>query len=91
MTIDHMTTIDGRKRAGFFVRNRANKVLAIGAPGWVMPSRKRYARDISLCAALAKLTGQPVRWNLSYYGKHVSSHGEQTLMRIVRSARRFAL
>jgi hypothetical protein len=96
MRIDRITDIHGNRTAGFFVRNRADKVLAIGADpgfigrdavGFVIPSRKRYARDLSLCVALGKITGQPVKWPLSYYGKHVSSHGEQVLMRIVRNAR----
>lgn len=48
LNIERLTDKSGRVMAGFFVRNAANKVLAIGAPGFVMPSRKRYASP--LCA-----------------------------------------
>lgn len=90
MIIEQLKTIDGQTCLGFFVRNRVGKVLAIGAPGWVKPTHKRYARDLSLCIALGKLTGQPVSWNLGYYGKHVTSGSKQDLMQIVRRARRMA-
>ena len=88
MTIERFTDLQGRQMAGFFVRNRAGKALAIGAfsrnGGFVHPTHKRYARDLSLCEALAKITGLPVSWNLSFYGRHVSSHGRQDLDKIVR-------
>lgn len=47
LNIERLTDKSGRVMAGFFVRNAANKVLAIGAPGFVMPSRKRYASPLS--------------------------------------------
>lgn len=91
--IERLTNLQGREMPGFFVRNAANKVLAIGAfagaNSFVMPSRKRYARDITLCEALGRVTGLPVKWNIDYYGKLVSGATEQELMRKVRQSRRF--
>ena len=94
LSIDRITDVSGREMPGFFVRNAKRKILAIGAfsqaHGFVMPSRKRYARDISLCEALGRITGLPVKWNIGYYGKIVCSGTEQELMRKVRQSRRFA-
>jgi len=70
LTIERLTSLQGNTMAGFFVRNRAGKAMAIGAfagpNGFVMPTRKRYCRDIDLCRALGKLTGLPVKWNLHW-------------------------
>lgn len=90
LRIDRFHAIDGTPLRGFFVRDKANKVLAIGATssatseGYVMPSRKRYARDVELCRAIWKLTGVPMKWNLTFHGRHVTSHNNQDLMRTVR-------
>jgi hypothetical protein len=70
--IDPLVSRQGVRMRGFFVRNRQRKVLAIGAtatassPGWAMPHAKRYARDVTLCAAIIKLTGVPLKWNLRW-------------------------
>lgn len=91
LTVDRLTDRQGRELCGFFVRNAKRKILALGAfsaEGWVMPARKRYARDASLCEALGKLTGLPVKWNIGYYCKVVSSGTEQELMRKYRLSRR---
>lgn len=51
----------------FFIRNAANKVLAIGAlrmphdDGFVMMKAKRYENDGDLVRAIEKLTGMNVR------------------------------
>jgi hypothetical protein len=87
LRIERLETITGHPLPGFFVRNRADKVLAIGAfssDGFVMPSRKRYVRDLPLCESIARLTGLPMKWNLSTYGEHISSGGNQQLMREVK-------
>lgn len=93
--IERLTNLQGREMPGFFVRNASNKVLAIGTfsanGGFVMPSRKRYARDISLCEALGRVTGLPVKWNLSCYGHHITSGTNQELMQIVKRHRKFGL
>jgi hypothetical protein len=70
--IDQLVTLQGITCRGFFVRNRNHKVLAMGAipsptdSGWVSPKAKRYARDVTLCAAISRLTGVPIKWNLHY-------------------------
>ena len=89
LTIERLEhKITGAILPGFFVRNRVGKVLAIGAysqdGGFVMPSRKRYAKDVDLCRALGKLTGLPVKWNLTFWCNHVTSHTRQALMCSVR-------
>jgi hypothetical protein len=71
LSIERLHAIDGHLLAGFFVRNGAGKVVAIGAfckDGFVMPARKRYARDIDLCRKVAEITGEPIKWNLSLLG-----------------------
>ncbi len=90
LRIERLETIDGRTMPGFFVRDGANKVVAIGAfscEPFVMPSRKRYARDLNLCEAISRLTQVPIKWNLTMYGNHVTSHNRQDLMRRIRRAR----
>lgn len=93
LRIERLKDLSGREMNGFFVRNASGKALAIGAfspdGGFVTPSRKRYARDVSLCVALARLTGIPVKWNLSMYDRHVTSGTNQELMRVVRNSRKF--
>jgi hypothetical protein len=91
LRIERLETLSGHVQPGFFVRNRANKVLAIGAYSrdpFVMPSRKRYARDLGLCQAIAALTGLPMKWNLTWYCNHVTSGTNQELMHQVRKLRR---
>ena len=76
LRIDRLVTLQGVTCNGYFVRNARNKVLAIGAYGvnpFVMPSRKRYARDVELCKAIARLTKHPIKWNLTIHGKDVHS------------------
>jgi hypothetical protein len=87
LEIERFKTPSGDNLVGFFVRNKINKVVAIGAysqDGFVMPTRKRYARDVDLCRAIAKLTGLPIKWNLCYWGKYLSSGTRQDLMRQVK-------
>ena len=93
MKIERFHDLQGNLLAGFFVRNRIGKLVAIGANpksgnGFVTPSHKCYARDVDLCRALGTLTGQPVKWNLVFYGNHLSSHNRQDLMRKIRQTRR---
>jgi len=91
LKIDRLTNLEGKPMAGFFVRNASGKVLAIGAwnlnRSFVKPTEKRYARDLSLCEALAKLTGCPVQWNIVWWCEHCSSGTRQELMRQVRQCR----
>jgi hypothetical protein len=87
LTIERLTDVSGNLMAGFFVRDGAGKAVAIGAScadGFVMPTQKRYARDVDLCRKVALLTGQPIKWNLSFYGRHCSSGTRQELMAQVR-------
>lgn len=93
LTIDRcFHKVSGEPLAGFFVRNGIGKAVAIGAfcadgDGFVMPSQKRYARDTDLCRAIAKLTDLPIKWNLIFHGRHISSGTRQDLMRQVRRYR----
>lgn len=96
LTIDPIVALDGSTCRGFFVRNRKGKVLAVGAtakgddPGFVHPHAKRYARDVELCKALARLTGLPVKWNLSFYGRVVTSGNPQQAKAMCREMLRRA-
>ena len=90
LTIDRIINIHtGAPLNGFFVRNRKRKALAFGSfhveplRGFVMPLRKRYARDVSLCRRLANLTGLPVKWNLSYWCNRCTSGTEQELRKFM--------
>ena len=71
LTIDRLYTIQGVRCCGFFVRNGRGKVIALGADssstsdGFVSIGAKRYAKDVDLCRSVWKLTGLPVKWNLS--------------------------
>jgi hypothetical protein len=48
----------GELLKGFFVRNKAHKILALGAEGcFVQMSAKRYQNDLDLVAKVARLTG----------------------------------
>jgi hypothetical protein len=51
----------GEPLAGFFIRNKRGKVLAIGshAPGraFVIMKAKRYEHDLDLCRAIRRWTG----------------------------------
>ncbi len=90
LRIERMETIDGRVMPGFFVRNGINRVVAIGAfssDPFVMPSRKRYARDLSLCESISRLTQVPIKWNLTMYGKHITSGTSQDLQRQIKRLR----
>ena len=77
--VDQLVSLQGDTMRAFFVRNRKKKVLAIGAtatasdPGFVIPKAKRYARDLSLCVAISRLTGVPIKWNLRWNGKRYCS------------------
>jgi len=63
LRIERISTIQGVLCNGFFVRNRANKVLAIGAvsteskAGFVLMKAKRYSKDVPLCESIYRLTG----------------------------------
>lgn len=78
---------NGAKMRGFFVRNATGKALAMGATatatdaGFVMPMAKRYARDLPLCEAIARLSGVPIKWNLSVWGNRCTSGNRQELRR----------
>ena len=87
LRIERFNDLQGRPLAGFFVRNGADKVVAVGAAcadGFVMPSQKRYCRDLDLCRAISRLTNQPIKWNLTFWCNHVTSHNRQDLMRSLR-------
>lgn len=52
----------GEPIAGFIIRNRQRKVIAIGAQGgFVTITHKRYANDRDLVAKVAQLSGLTVR------------------------------
>ena len=90
LRVERLKTMDGRTMAGFFVRNQAGRALAIGAfssDPFVMPTAKRYAKDLPLCEAIARITGLPLKWNLAMYGPHVTSGTRQQLTQIVRKCR----
>ena len=87
LRIERFYTLQGNLLNGFFVRNAANKAVAVGAFGsdpFVMPSAKRYARDLDLCVAISALTQVPMKWNLTFWCNHVTSHNRQDLMRSLR-------
>lgn len=88
LTIDQIERLDGTISRGFFVRNRKGKVLAIGSfagDGFVIPAAKKHAKDVSLCQALLRLTGCPVKWPLVLHGRAFSTNTRQHLERAVRN------
>lgn len=93
LTIDRIERLDGTISRGFFVRNRKGKVLALGCfagdkiagDAFVIPAAKKHAKDVSLCQALLKLTGCPVKWPLVLHGRAFSTNTRQHLERAVRN------
>jgi hypothetical protein len=93
LRIERLThKVTGEPLAGFFVRNAIGKAVAVGAfssdGGFVTPTLKRYCRDVDLCRKIGELTGIPIKWNLTFWCRHFTSHNRQDLMRRVRRERK---
>ena len=64
LKIDRFRDKEGTLFAGFFIKNRINKNIALGASSTDAPflfmCHKRYQNDKDLVSAVERLTGMPV-------------------------------